>query len=196
MMITPHHSQIYLYTNIDLHKVTLIYENCEQICILKILTLQKSFIKLILVSDDMRWHRSGSILAQVMACSLMAPYQSCIQTLSPLVEPEVITRTTSNTTSVNTVGIMTIHVFNVPHGITLYFINKYTDKMVDIFGDVIIFKFIFCYKTCCILICNSLQFVHSGQITNKPALVQVKAWHQTGEKPLSEPKMAYKHWIT
>ena len=35
-----------------------------------------------------------------------------------------------------------------------------------------------------------LQFVPLGPINNIPTLVQVMAWRQTGNKPLSEPMMA------
>ena len=33
----------------------------------------------------------------------------------------------------------------------------------------------------------SLKFVPKGPINNNPALVQIMAWHRTGDKPLSEP---------
>ena len=35
----------------------------------------------------------------------------------------------------------------------------------------------------------SLKFVPQSLINNKPALVQVIAWHQTGNKPLPEPML-------
>ena len=35
----------------------------------------------------------------------------------------------------------------------------------------------------------SLKFVSKGPIDNKPALVQVMIWHQTGAKPLPELMM-------
>ena len=35
----------------------------------------------------------------------------------------------------------------------------------------------------------SLKFVPKSPIDNKPALVQVMAWHRTGDKPLPEPMM-------
>ena len=35
-----------------------------------------------------------------------------------------------------------------------------------------------------------LKFVPKGPIDSIPALVQTMAWHQTGNKPLSEPNMA------
>ena len=42
-----------------------------------------------------------------------------------------------------------------------------------------------------ILIKISLKFVPKGPINNNPALVQIMACRQTGDKPLSEPMMAY-----
>ena len=35
----------------------------------------------------------------------------------------------------------------------------------------------------------SLKFVPKDPIDNNPALIQIIAWHQTGDKPLSEPMM-------
>ena len=43
----------------------------------------------------------------------------------------------------------------------------------------------------CILIQMSLKSVFKGLTDNNPAVVQIRASHQTGEKPLSEPMMAY-----
>ena len=40
-----------------------------------------------------------------------------------------------------------------------------------------------------ILIPISLNFVSEGPINKKPTLVQIMAWRQTGDKPLSEPMM-------
>ena len=34
-----------------------------------------------------------------------------------------------------------------------------------------------------------LKFVLKGPISNIPALIQIMAWHRTGDKPLSEPMM-------
>ena len=34
---------------------------------------------------------------------------------------------------------------------------------------------------------TSLKLVPRSSIDNKPALVQVMAWHRTGDKPLPEP---------
>ena len=56
------------------------------------------------------------------------------------------------------------------------------------FADAI-FNFIFSYENCFILIKMSLNFVHRGSIQNKLALVQIMAWHQRGDKPLSVPRM-------
>ena len=36
----------------------------------------------------------------------------------------------------------------------------------------------------------SLKFIPTGPINNIWALFQMKAWHQPGDKPLSEPMMA------
>ena len=36
----------------------------------------------------------------------------------------------------------------------------------------------------------SPKFVHKSPVYNKPALVQVMAWHRAGDKPLSEPVIA------
>ena len=59
-----------------------------------------------------------------------------------------------------------------------------------------IFKIIFLNekKTHCVLIEMSLKYVTKGAINNKPALVQMMAWHRTGDKPLSEPMTADVYW--
>ena len=49
------------------------------------------------------------------------------------------------------------------------------------------------YDYCFILINISLEFVPKGQIDNKPALIQIMAWIQSGGKPFSEPLMT---WFT
>ena len=48
------------------------------------------------------------------------------------------------------------------------------------------FKCIFLNGNDRIWIRISLKFVHRSPIGNKPALVQVMAWHRTGDKPLPE----------
>ena len=52
-----------------------------------------------------------------------------------------------------------------------------------------IFMCIFVNENCCILIKISLKCVRKGPIDNNPALVQIMAWHLSGDKPLSEPMM-------
>ena len=37
----------------------------------------------------------------------------------------------------------------------------------------------------------NLKFVPISPIDNKPALVQVMAWHRRGDKPLSEPVLTH-----
>ena len=54
-----------------------------------------------------------------------------------------------------------------------------------------IFECIFINENCCILIKISLKnFVSIGPINNYLSLVQIMAWCQTGDKPLSETMMA------
>ena len=55
------------------------------------------------------------------------------------------------------------------------------------FADI--FKRIFFNENVSIAIKISLQFVPEGPINNIPALVQMMALHQPGDKPLSEPMM-------
>ena len=49
----------------------------------------------------------------------------------------------------------------------------------------------FFHDSCCILIQISQKFVPKNPINNKPALVHMMAWCQTGNKSLSEPMTAY-----
>ena len=51
------------------------------------------------------------------------------------------------------------------------------------------FKRIFSNENVRISIKISLKFVPKGPIKNNPALVQIMAWHRSGDKPLSEPMM-------
>ena len=51
------------------------------------------------------------------------------------------------------------------------------------------FKCIFLNENVCIPIPIWLKFVPKGPINNIPALVQIMAWRQSGDKPLSEPMM-------
>ena len=59
-------------------------------------------------------------------------------------------------------------------------------KMAAILANNI-FKCIYFNKNEGILIQMSLKFVPRSPINNKPAVVQVMAWHQTSDKPLPEP---------
>ena len=52
-----------------------------------------------------------------------------------------------------------------------------------------IFKWIFLNENVWIPIKISLKFVPQGPIDNIPSLVQIMAWRQPGNKPLSEPMM-------
>ena len=52
-----------------------------------------------------------------------------------------------------------------------------------------IFKCIFLNENDTLLIQISLKFVARSPIDSKAALVQVMAWRQTGDKPLSEPML-------
>ena len=54
-------------------------------------------------------------------------------------------------------------------------------------GDI--FLCIFMNEKFCILIKISQLFVSKGLIDNKTPLVQVMAWHRTGDKPLPEPML-------
>ena len=56
-------------------------------------------------------------------------------------------------------------------------------------GDI--FKPIFLNENIQISINVSLNFVPYGPIDYKSALVQIMAWRWAGDKPLSEPLMAY-----
>ena len=59
------------------------------------------------------------------------------------------------------------------------------DKMTPIFADDI-FKCIFMNEKFCFVIRNLLKFVTKGPFDYKLAVVQVVAWHRTGNKPLPE----------
>ena len=52
-----------------------------------------------------------------------------------------------------------------------------------------ILKCIFLNENVWISIKISLKFVFKGPVSNIPALVQIMAWRQPGDKPLSEPMM-------
>ena len=52
-----------------------------------------------------------------------------------------------------------------------------------------IFRCIFVNEKFYILIKISLKFVPEGPFDNNPTLVQIMAWHQIGDNPLSEPML-------
>ena len=54
-----------------------------------------------------------------------------------------------------------------------------------------IFSNYFFNEICNVLIQISLKYVPKDATDNMPALVQIMDWHWTGNKPLSEPMMAY-----
>ena len=54
-----------------------------------------------------------------------------------------------------------------------------------------IFKFSFLHEKCHILIQILPEFVPNGPIDNKQAWAQIMGWHQTDNKHLSEPMIAY-----
>ena len=62
------------------------------------------------------------------------------------------------------------------------------DKMTIISADNN-FKCIFLNENDRIQIGIALKFVPRSPVDNKPVLVQVRAWRQTGDKPLPEPML-------
>ena len=75
------------------------------------------------------------------------------------------------------------HVIMVLHCIKL--ISPWTKHFTDN-----IFKCIFINEKC-ISIRISLKYIPKGSINNKWSLVQVMAWHRTGDKPLPEPVLTH-----
>ena len=53
------------------------------------------------------------------------------------------------------------------------------------------FECIFLNENVWIPIQISLKFIPKGTINNMPALVKIMTWRRPGDKPLSEPVMAY-----
>ena len=88
----------------------------------------------------------------------------------------------------------------IPHFTTMslfYFVSHFTEfntlrprQNGRNFPDHI-FKPIFLNENVWIVIKISMKFVPKDPINNIPALVQIMAWHLIGNKPLSEPMMAY-----
>ena len=52
-------------------------------------------------------------------------------------------------------------------------------------------KCIILIKNICILIKNSLEFFPKHPFDNKSTLLQIMAWRQTGNKPLSDPILTH-----
>ena len=70
-----------------------------------------------------------------------------------------------------------------------WFLNPSTRRQNGRYFAYNIFKCIFMNEKFHIWIWIWLKFVLRGPIDNISALVQVKAWHQTGSKPLPEPML-------
>ena len=70
----------------------------------------------------------------------------------------------------------------------LYSVDQLThwdqDKMADIFQTIFLNEDVWILNTIW------LKFVPKGPIDNHTALEQIVAWHQTGDKPVSEPVIA------
>ena len=79
----------------------------------------------------------------------------------------------------------------IVHGISESFVRLTHlgwDKMAAIL-QTIFFKLIYLNEMCCILLKNSMNTVPKAADNNMSALVQIMAWDQAGNKPLSEPIM-------
>ena len=70
--------------------------------------------------------------------------------------------------------------------IAKWIVNTLRDNMAVISQTTLIFL----NENILISIAISLKYVHKGSINNIPALVQIMAWRQPGDKPLSESMMA------
>ena len=70
------------------------------------------------------------------------------------------------------------------HGLTHLSLNK---MAVILANDIL--KYIFWNENDRISIQISLEFVPRSPIDNKAKVVQIMAWHRTGDKPLTEPML-------
>ena len=77
-----------------------------------------------------------------------------------------------------------------PHAFLIWFNTLRLRQNGRYFPDAI-FKCIFLNENCCILMKISLKFIPQDPTNNIPALVQIMAWRRPGDKPLSEPMMAW-----
>ena len=69
-------------------------------------------------------------------------------------------------------------------------INTSRPRQTDLHLADDIFNCIFLNENVWTSLKISLKFVPKGPIDNMLTLFQIMAWHQTGDKPLSEPMMA------
>ena len=134
-------------------------------------------------------HRSGSTLAQVMTCCLMAPSHYLTQQwhitwhihLMAISQEEVRKISITNTNfSITDLKLQ-------PH---FPGFNKFNSSPPGQNGRHFtddISRCIFVNEKFCILIEISLKFVSKGPIDNNPALVYIMTWRRISKKPLSEP---------
>ena len=123
--------------------------------------------------NAIRRHRSGSTLAQVMACCLTAPSHYLNQCWL------IISKVPWHSPAGNIHWkCWKCHLLNTlrPRQNGRHFADD-------------TFKRIFMNENFRISINISLKFVPKGLINNIPALVQIMAWRRPGDKPLSEPMM-------
>ena len=95
--------------------------------------------------------------------------------------------------------------YDLTHGFVFHYVHSITRMRFDLLLQVVhyplrllklietqnkmsdsIFTNIFLNENACVLIEIRMKFVTKGPIVKKSALVQVMAWHQTGDKPLFE----------
>ena len=130
-----------------------------------------------LCSSNAIWrYRSGSTLAQVMACCLMAPSHYLKQCW--LIISKVLWYSPGGKFSR----------YHSQQYVAYYFNILRLRENGHHFADDI-FKCIFLNEDVWIMLKISLKFVPKVRINNIPALVQIMAWRRPGDKPLAEPMM-------
>ena len=82
---------------------------------------------------------------------------------------------------------MSLALLYVYHQAWMYSYNEAETKWLPFSRQYIQMDFL--NENIWILIKISLNFVSKGQINNILLMVQIMAWHQPGNKPLSEPMM-------
>ena len=75
--------------------------------------------------------------------------------------------------------------------LVMFLINTLRPRQTGCHLADYVFEHIFLNENFCIPIKISQKFVPMGPINNNPALVQIMAQHQQGDKPLSELMMVY-----